>query len=729
MKILFVKTFLVILLPNLIQNTILDLNILNNPLLNKSPYLISKDLNESIYQFFQNFTNFSYITPDLNYCLGNLSKNDLGYMYIYSGKGIAEPGLELECNLLDNFTYFFLTYKYTNLSFGNESQIYQFIQQKSFYTGICIANYCKNFVEKILNQSKNAKFFSYLKKEWFIDEIKYHSNNNTNDKIILLIIIIIISIIFIQILFSFLYNCIYSTEQNEKNIVKDDDFLNENNNEITIFENKVPLISENKKTKSCCYLILSNFNISYFFNILSKKKNEIYDETNLEFIAFLRFLLMMTLTFIQNIYVLTEIPVKDFFDQEFYEHFLFFMIKFSSFSLDLYISIEGFLMIFKLLSFIKKNVYSQNKNNVSFFIFLIFIYHSLYKIFSTFILFFIFDYFFGKNLISFFSSGSLHLYYINHVFNKTYHDYFINLIFPSTLVLPYKEKYSEVFYAYYTYIILYLNEFFVFLFSLLLIYISFKLKNKIYDIILFILIFLNILSTILVKFHDDQIYDTDNYDFPKIINGMYNIKYPHLMLNNYFMGIFAGVICFSLRDFISNNSIVQSDNKYIPFDFLFDIFRCFGLISDKIKIIFIIIFCVVLMLLSSSFYFLEKINNKFLIKFNLIEQIIYYYEKSLIVFFYNLIIIFVYSIDYNMSKGNNFFNFFIFFSRIDFSYIITNWKFIFSFYCLYNFQLKLSYPNIMFVSFGLFMIIFIINIILTLAIVLPFKLLFKKIIS
>ena len=253
MKILFVKTFLVILLPNLIQNTILDLNILNNPLLNKSPYLISKDLNESIYQFFKNFTNFSYITPDLNYCLGNLSKNDLGYMYIYSGKGIAEPGLELECNLLDNFTYFFLTYKYTNLSFGNESQIYQFIQQKSFYTGICIANYCKNFVEKILNQSKNAKFFSYLKKEWFIDEIKYHSNNNTNDKIILLIIIIIISIIFIQILFSFLYNCIYSTEQNEKNIVKDDDFLNENNNEITIFENKVPLISENKKTKSCCY--------------------------------------------------------------------------------------------------------------------------------------------------------------------------------------------------------------------------------------------------------------------------------------------------------------------------------------------------------------------------------------------------------------------------------------------------------------------------------------------
>jgi hypothetical protein len=104
MKRLFLKTFLVILLTNLIQNSFLDLNILNNPLLNKSPYLINKELNESIYQFLENFTNFSYLTKDLNYCLENLTKNDLGYMYLYSGKGIAEPGLELECKLLDNFT-------------------------------------------------------------------------------------------------------------------------------------------------------------------------------------------------------------------------------------------------------------------------------------------------------------------------------------------------------------------------------------------------------------------------------------------------------------------------------------------------------------------------------------------------------------------------------------------------------------------------------------------------
>ena len=240
---------------------------------------------------------------------------------------------------------------------------------------------------------------------------------------------------------------------------------------------------------------------------------------------------------------------------------------------------------------------------------------------------------------------------------------------------------------------------------------------------------MNILLTYLVQFQEYKDNNIEYYDFHKIINPMYSIKYPHLMLNNYFMGIFAGIICFSLKDFLSNKSIFQSDNKYIPFIFLFDRFRIFfGLISDKIKIILIIVFSVILILISSSFYFLQQ-NGDLLLKFNFIEKIIYYYDKSLILIFFNLIIIFVYSLDYNMSKGNNFFNFFIFFSRMDFSFIITAGKFIYSLYCLYNFQLKLSYPNLIIVSFGLFMNLLFVNIILTLTIVLPIKLIFKKIIA
>ena len=732
MEIIFRKTFYIfIFLPFLIQNAYLDLNILKTPLLYKSPYLISDELNKSISLFLETFTNFTINDSDVKNCLSNINSNDLGFMYIYSGKGIAEAGLESECNLLDNFTYFFLTYLYTNLPSGNEFDIYRFINQKSFYTGFCIPQYCEGLLTKFLDSTKNSIFLSYLKNEWYLEDIKFDNNTKTNDIIVLLILILIIAFLIIQILFSILYNCIYITDQIENNIDKEDGDMNENNKIIVFDDKRVPLIFENENTKSCCYLLLSNYNIINFLMILLKKKNEIYDETNLEFIAFLRVLILMALTFIQNTFILTEIPTKGFFEQEYYSSFFFFIIKLSSFCLDFYISIEGFLMIFKLFSYIKKNVYEQNKNNVNYYIFISFIFHSFYKIFSSIILFLIFDYIYGENLINFFSTGSLHIHYKNHIYNKRNYDDATKLIFPSTLLSPYISDLKDSFYSYYTYIILYLNEFYIFLFSLLLIYISFKLKNKVYDIIIFISIFLNVLLTYLVHFQEYKDGNKEYYDFHKIINAMYSIKYPHLMLNNYFMGIFAGIICFSLKDFLSNKSIFQSDNKYIPFEFLFDTFRFFfGLISDKIKIILIIMLSFIFILLSSSFYFLQKLNNNhFLFQFNFKEQIFYYYEKSLIVLIFNLIIIFVYSIDYNMSKGNNFFNFFIFFSRMDFSFIITISKIIYSLYCLYNFQLKLSYSNLIIISFGLFINLLIINIIFSLVIVLPIKLIFKKIIS
>ena len=320
------------------------------------------------------------------------------------------------------------------------------------------------------------------------------------------------------------------------------------------------------------------------------------------------------------------------------------------------------------------------------------------------------------------------------VANEKYDNDFIKIFFPMTSISPYIYNFEESFYSYHTYIILYFNEYFIFLFSLLIIFILFKLKKKIYDIIIFIIIILSFLLTILIKVKEDENQDKTNsnlnyYNFEKIINVMYSIKYPHLMLNNYFFGIFSGIICFSLKDFISNISIVQSENKYIPFEFLFDIFRCFGLISDAIKIIFILIFVIILIFLSFSFYFLQLLNGKFLFEFDLKEEIVYYYERPLIILFFNLIIIFVYSIDYNISKRSNFFNFFIFFSRIDFSFFLTVSKFIYSLYCLYNFQLKLSYSNLFIISFGLFMNLLLFNFILTITLVLPLKLLFKKIIT
>ena len=717
----------IILIKTSFLNSINNVNIqfLFNSLANSLNFnQLSNNLFDSIDEFLKKNTNFTISNEHLISCYINSSNIiNLGNVYLYSGKGNSEPGLEIECQQ-KNFIYYFITYIYSSLSFKllvDDSEIYQFINQTSFYTGICVHKSCKTIVELFLDKEKNSNFFQYLKNEFSIINLEYYNKElgykfEEKEKYLIFLIIIICLILIIQIIFYIIYSCIYIGNKKEKKIFFQNDY--DEDIENSIFTNKIPLINKKEDKKNCCYLILSNFNFINYFTILIKKKNKIYDDTNLEIIAFLRVIIMILLTIIQNMLVLIEIPSKDFFNKEFYNHFFFFIIKFSSFSLDFYISIEGFLMIFKLLSYIKKNVYDKNKNNVSFGIFFNFMFYSFYKIFPFIILSLMF-YYCDRYFIYYFSSGSLVYHYLTNVFNKDHYNKINELFIPGiTIYAPYNNYFQESFYSYYTYNFLYINEFFVFIFSLFIIFIGFKLKNKKYDIFVFFAIILNISLTILISPNYDK---NELYNFNKIINAMYNIKYPHLMLNNYFIGIFTGVICFSLKDFIKNQSVVQSENKYIPFEFLFDLIRCFGLVSDNIKKIFILIFIIIIIIISSSFKFLILFNGKFIIEFGGIEKFIYYYEKSFIVIFFNLIIIFFYSIDYDFSKGNNFFNFFIFFSRIDFSFIYTVSKFIFTLYCIYNFQLKLSYLNIISISLGLFMNILFFNFFITISIVLPFK--------
>ena len=161
MKLFFQKKiFILILLPCLIKNSFLELNLLKNPLLYKSHYVM---INESINNFLTKFTDFNLSVPEFNDCLSDLSYNNLRYMYIYSGKGLAEQGLEYECISNENFTYYFLIYnRYFNKS---DDEIYQFINKTSFYTGICIPNNCTKCIDMLLNNSYTT-FFENLKNEW-----------------------------------------------------------------------------------------------------------------------------------------------------------------------------------------------------------------------------------------------------------------------------------------------------------------------------------------------------------------------------------------------------------------------------------------------------------------------------------------------------------------------------------------------------------------------------------
>ena len=83
---------------------------------------------------------------------------------------------------------------------------------------------------------------------------------------------------------------------------------------------------------------------------LSKNKNDYFDSINLDTIAYLRIITMILMIFINNFEVLIKIPAQYFFYEPFYTRYYTFILKFSSFSVDIWLSLDGFETMYKLIN-------------------------------------------------------------------------------------------------------------------------------------------------------------------------------------------------------------------------------------------------------------------------------------------------------------------------------------------------------------------------------------------
>ena len=186
------KLIFFIIFPIIIKSSYFnDINLLNpqisNSLFQKQSKNSMKDLIQMLYSFIKNHTNIELGDLDFFYCLNNLTNSlDFRLVYVFSGKGVSEPGLESDC-IQYNFSYYFITYIYKEFSFQtfiDDFDVYQFINQTSFYTGICIPKYCNDLIKKLLNKTSNEKFFDYLITDWKIEKLDYFLQENSNIVII-----------------------------------------------------------------------------------------------------------------------------------------------------------------------------------------------------------------------------------------------------------------------------------------------------------------------------------------------------------------------------------------------------------------------------------------------------------------------------------------------------------------------------------------------------------------
>ena len=554
-----------------------------------------------IFQFLAEHTNIipSRMAEEVWKCFGSLTDEKTGdftnYLGLiaFSGKGVSDLGLEEEC-LKNNYVYYLLTYVFKNASyvtFSDQTNAFLFFQQNTFYTGLCLTKECNKILNFIFNETVDRRFYAYLQNELNIqtakiydigrvdnssrplspyatydEDGKYNPEKTRHEEkkykgynILQKVVITILSIQFLISLIIHIFYKPYVKSKELKNEIDDNSFdqgedEEDSSNQIFNIDNESKDKEEKKKLGEIAQFIYDYLSVFNNIKILLKKKNEYYNSNNLEIISFLRILCMILITFINNFEVLIKIPSKDFFFENFYRQSTFSILKFTSFGVDMWICLDGFETMYKLINYYKKYVFKNNKTSMSFTSLLQFYCCSIYKLISFSIFFMMVNYF-NKYYIYQKSDRTLFEYYSNHIYNDKIDskDLFLFLIPGYSFYYSYYLKisiYEETIISKFSLLII--NEFQIYAIFLIIFYISILLKSKIFDYLILILnIIIYSLNYWICQFKNNEY---TYYSYKLVLDNYLTTRYPHIIFIYFFFGAMAGLTCFYFKDTFSNNS-------------------------------------------------------------------------------------------------------------------------------------------------------------------------------
>ena len=509
-----------------------------------------------------------------------------------------------------------------------------------------------------------------------------------------------------------------------------------------------------------------------------------------------------------------ELPSKSFLVYDFYKNPLFSLTKVCVFSSVFWIVLDAMTAGYKLMSFLKKKKATSKDNKLSFLSFAQFFLLLIPKI-ILFILVYIILHLFSKPLIYSFAdkkhkgpfilydsviSQTEYSFRHNDTFIKNiapiwinYIDYFIKddpnenkkeikIITNKTI----DKKNYTTFYKYDLsrykvpspfltntdlFINVYLNEFVILIFMIFIAYFSFKIKNVIFDWIIFIInIGLYILPAFnLTKYNIDDNSD-EKYTLFHVLGQNFSEKYTHYFINFYYFGFMLGVMLFyqnennyhklnikyediSAINSMSNDSISSnSENSYIyymPFPFCKDIILALNNLRFCLKITFLLLSIGFILLISSTFTFIQGfhgdtdydndfskyhkdyLNPDYKISIPIMNEsfirFIFLYEKNLccIFFFIFLMMVIVFPPDNSFIKFCNY-NYLNIFDRISFSMFCTYNFLIHASLCFFYLDFKIMMTNFFLNSIGIFILLLILNTLFVVTFELPLRIIIKS---
>ena len=278
------------------------------------------------------------------------------------------------------------------------------------------------------------------------------------------------------------------------------------------------------------------------------------------------------------------------------------------------------------------------------------------------------------------------------------------------------------------------NEFYLIIIILIITYISYKIKNQIFD---YAVLIINAILYILPAITSLNPYkgniEDKHYTLIYVLGQNYSEKYTHYFINFFYFGFLLGVMKFYLEH--NRYNIKKKKNIftqiYLPFQFCQKLITFVKGINICIKRTILLCCLFFLLLISSSFNLAE--GNKFsydkdmdFVNLKGIVKFLFFYEKNLSgIFFFLFLLIYIcipkHSKLMQIAESTTF----IIMERISFSFLISFSYLIYAQFCVFIISIQMSYSNLFFNAVGMFFIAFIFSLLNTALLELPIRQLIK----
>ena len=647
------------------------------------------------------------------------------YDIIYkSGIIDLEIGFENACLNDYKYSYFFLSMNEpVNIKYKNSKEYpygkdyRDFIEDKIFTKEFCVTSNCYDAMLLFFNKSINKLFFNSLEKvfgfndlkiydQYFNSEgkkkIKHNIKNDTSFEIMIKILFYILSI---RIFFTIIHIMLNQDEKQENEF--DYKLIEEQNNKF--IQNPV------NYNKSICEILSQNLSIFENISLILKKNNHLFnnkDITPLNLIIFINlfFIMISQCSYYFIIDKRIGTSLINIIDHK------FFIIKITILSIEFYKILSGILCGFKLMSYLKRF------KNKTYSIFIFFLYSIPYILTFFFIFFFIET--FSMEYGNYISPTLRFQYKIENYMKKAEcfsKNYF--LFYPLTGYIDPKYGYNT---SCNRIILFTLTEFYSFCYLLIILSLLFKIRNKKFDLVVYIINFILIIFFYFTSEEKEYVKTGEDFTISKIFGSTENISFLPFFFPLYFIGFNIGVMYFY---FINTTIFINNkDADYLPFNYNLKLLKFFDSMNQVVRYFLMCLSIFFIFCLSYIYPYYRRNNFKLTIQSNSVLQFFYVYESIFTGLFFSFFIC-CYLFNKNLTSNVLQSEFFVIISRISFisfnlCNVIPN-----LFFTLSLIQIFMNYKNIIIISIVLFGINIISSMIVAIIVFIPIRIVIKKILE